>query len=303
MNIKIFNIAMLKGTVFVFFLLIISHATLAQKKFSMEIIAMPSFTMGGEYDVNKRISNLPSYIPIIDTTWIAIKKSLTFGYEIGVALRYKINNKMSTSLGLLFTRQGQNYQDYSSEQYIYSETISKSVSLNYLKLPVQFQFTSNPEKKLSILFSTGFYFAFLVNYNDETIINDYTNSSSAGGPSTITLTASGTLLQTKYNDYPNEYFAFINGKPYKSIDFGGILGIGIQLKLSDKMSMPLNFNYQIGFVDIKNQSSQVLYGYNINSYVEDFWKIKINGVKNYPNMTLPYHNSSLGLKIGLDIKL
>ncbi|NVN95466.1 MAG: outer membrane beta-barrel protein [Bacteroidetes bacterium] len=254
----------------------------AQKGLSLEIIAQPGISFGGEFDV---LQNLTS-----TNSWTAMDKSLTTNMNMGAELGYNFDDKMGVSIGMLYSHQGQNFSDYSwtynNEQYVFK----RSVSLNYLKIPIQFNYISTPVKNMSFIFSTGFYLGFLLSYTDENTFQ-YPNE-----PIQI-ITANGTTC-TQTNGTKTESAAFVNGNPFNSFDFGGILSAGLQFKLSDKIFLPLMLNYQIGFSDVKNQASQFTQSNSSNA--ELFWQGSNN---NSPNATLPYHNSSLGLKIGLKITL
>ncbi|NVN93717.1 MAG: outer membrane beta-barrel protein [Bacteroidetes bacterium] len=268
-----------------FFILLLAFGAdniYAQKGLNLQIIAQPGISFGGEFDVTKILTSTD--------TWVAMDKSLTINMNMGAELGYNFTDNMGVSLGLLYSHQGQKFSDYSWT--IGNETVSwgRSVSLNYLKIPIQFNYISTPVQNISFMFSTGFYLGFLMSYTDENII-------SASDGSNITSTANGTTCtqtSTDNSGTTTESAAFVNGNPFNSFDFGGILAAGLQFKLTDKIFLPILLNYQIGFSDVKNQASQFTQSNSSNA--ELFWQGSNN---NSPNATLPYHNSSLGFKIAL----
>jgi hypothetical protein len=268
-------------------LVTISVATYAQKGLNIEIHAQPGMTMGGDFQVPTDNSNSNSYV--------SPGKSFTLGMNTGASVGYNFNDKVGVSLGLLFSHQGQNYKSFT---YTVSDNFTeyRSVSLNYLKIPILFNFVSAPEKSVSFTCSAGFYLGFLTGYKDETW---YTYSD---GSRDDNLANGSTLVETytpNTGTSSTDNAAFLS-KPYKSADFGGILAVGLQFKLSDKIVMPLMLNYQIGFSDVKNESSE--YTQSNSSDANLYWQ-SFGGGSGNPNSTLSYHNSSLGIKIGLKILL
>lgn len=255
----------------------------AQKGMFFQVSVNPGITMGGKYE-------LPEDVTLSELEWTAMKKKGTFGLDAGLTYGYNFSNTLGVSIGLLYSKQGQAYKDYTWTIGKDNATWKRSVNLNYLKVPIQFRFVSNPEKSISFTASLGIYLGFLLGYKDE-------NRVSATDGSSATLIAKGkTYTQTFGSD--SESAAFVNGKPYKSMDFGGMIGVGIQFKLSKKLSLPIGLNYQIGFVDVKNQSCQ--YTLSGSDKTQLFWQ---NSDNNSPNATSSYHNSSLELNVGLLIKI
>ena len=244
--------------------------------------------MGGKYEV-------PGDLTSSDPGWVALKKSFTFGIDAGASFGYNFSETMGVSLGLLYSKQGQHYKDYTWTIGNDNATWKRKVALNYLKIPLQLNYIINPGEKISFTVSAGFYLGFLLGYNDE-------NKAIASDGSGFTATAKGDTYSQTYTDSggssTDRSAAFISGKPYKSTDFGGLIGAGLQFKLSDKISIPIGLMYQIGFVDIKNKACQ--YTQNSSNNAQLFWQ---NSNTDSPNATLSYHNSSLELKIGLKINL
>ena len=272
-----------KTLILLIVIILVSVATYAQKGMNIQILVDPGISMGGKYEVPENLSSS-------DPGWVALKKSFTFGMDAGASFGYNFTETMGVSLGMLYSKQGQHYKDYTWTIGNENATWKRKVALNYLKLPLQFIYVINPEQKISFTISAGFYLSFLLGYIDE-------NKATASDGSDFTATAKGDTYSQTYGS-TTESAAFIGGKPYKSTDFGGLLGAGLQFKLSDKITIPLGLIYQIGFVDIKNKSCQ--YTQSSSNDAQLFWQ---NSNNNSPNETLSYHNSLLALKIGLKINL
>ena len=220
---------------------------------------------------------------------ISMKKSFTFGMDAGASFGYNFADEMGVSMGLFYSKQGQRYKDYTWILGSDFATWSRSVSLNYLKIPMQFNYILHPKQKISFTASAGFYLSFLLGYVDK-------NSLIASDGSDITATAKGKTY-TMSDGSSSETADFKNGKPYKSADFGFLLGAGVQFNLTDKISIPLGLYYQVGFIDVKNKTCQYTDSSG-DSYL--FWQ---DTDDTNPNGTLAYHNSSLELKIGVKINL
>ncbi len=262
----------------------------AQKGFSVEIFAQPGLTMGGEYDVDKSngIGN-PSYD--------ALSKKSTVGVGAGVNMGYFFMQEVGVSVGLGYAHQGQNYKDYTQSFDVlgtsYSATLTRTVSLNYLKIPVQIHFVSAPDKAISFTMAAGFYVGLLLGYDDENKGSGNFGSSSAIAKGSSYDVSSSSTFGTSSSSRT------FSGKPYNSTDFGGLIGAGLQFRLSDNVSLPIMLNYQIGFSDIKNKSS-VLVG-NGNTTTDFYWEDQ--GGSSSPNKNLAFRNSMLGLMIGLKFTL
>ena len=264
-------------------LLTFSVATYAQKGLSVQIIAEPGMCMGGKYEVPTQIYSTSS--------WTKLKSEFfNFGINTGASVGYNFDDKKGVSLGLLYSFQEQNYKLYHWNDNGNS-CVSKGVNLNYLKIPIQFNYITSPEKNISFTFSAGFYLAVLLGYYD---VNNLTSFNASSNDFT---SAKGMTLIETDNSGTTSNAAFLS-KPYKSGDFGGILSAGLQFKLSDKIYLPVMLNYQIGFKDVKNESSQYTQSNSSNAHL--FWQYYGSSD---PNETLPFRNSTLGLKIGLKIKI
>lgn len=264
----------------------ISVVAYGQRGSYIELIANPGLSMGGDFQVPNHIAGSDLYS--------SLPKSATFGINLGAAFGVHFTDQMGISLGISYAHQGQKYANFNWNDAGMDLTWERSVSLNYFKVPILFNFVAAPDKKISFRGSAGFYFSFLTGYKDE-------NTISAADGSSLSTTASGnglTILYMDNGDVGGEMATFLS-KPFNSSDLGGIIAGGIQIQLTDKLTMPLMINYQVGFNDVKNKSAihtETSFGSSVL-----FWQGLFPG--NSPNTTLPYKNSSIGLHIGLKIRL
>lgn len=267
---------------------ILSNYTFGQQGMYVEIIANPGMSMGGDYQIETNNG--------YQVSWVSMQKSFTFGLNAGTAIGYNFNEHIGLSLNILYSIQGQNYNDYTYSQFgvPYSYTWKRKVSLNYINIPLLFKYMLSIDKQLSFIGSIGVYTGILLNYKDEEsfIISNVGRINSIASGTNYTSTIDGNIFTTHSNN------AVFLSKPYNSIDFGGIIETGFQYSISDKISIPIMLNYQIGFIDIKNKESMFTYTNSTTAY--PFWG---DPADNNPNSTLSYHNSFLGLKIGIKINL
>ncbi len=250
----------------------------AQKNIYIEVFAQPGFSCGGDYSYLKTFSTSGYEFSNLD-------KSKTFGINTGVLFGYNLNKHLSISSGLTYAHQGQNYKPFIETLNASAgmqRTLNRSVSLNYFKIPVKLSYIIHPDNKIAFIISGGLYFSLLYNYTDKSEFSD--------GVSYVAIGASETIIDNN----GTTVYDFTNKLPYKFYDFGGLLSAGIQYKLNDKFSIPISIYYEYGFIDIKNTDAQSNNGYGEKRVI---W---INGS---PNMTLPYHNSSFGISIGLKLQL
>jgi hypothetical protein len=135
--------------------------------------------------------------------------------------------------------------------------------------------------------AAGIYAGFILNYSIE---NVYTIS----GGSKITAEASGDIYKLTLQDQSGSDSVQANfvSRPFNNADIGAILSAGLQVKLNDKMFLPIMLSYQVGFGNVKNKSSQ--YSYQGDSYF--YWE---DDFPESHNLNIDYTNSSIGLKIGL----
>jgi len=271
----------------------------AQKGLNFVFSVQPDMKMiGGDFNV-----------PTSSGSYIPMDKKMGIGFQAGGAIGYNFTDNLGLSLGLMYSAQGQNYDDYvlsesdynGSNFYTATSTVTRKVSLNYLKLPFQFNFNTNPANTVAFAGFAGFYLGVLLSYTDETTINGTYND----GFGTETYHASAiakedqvTYLETSSFSASESNTSPLSEKPYKTADFGATIGAGIQLKLSDKISLPIMLNYQIGLADVKNNGSLVTHD---SGDTDLYW----NSFASYDdrNIAESYHNSTLGLLFGLKITL
>ncbi len=262
----------------------------AQKGLSLQFITLPGASFGDAYQVPVDLNTYPNY------KFTSMGKAFTFGIEAGADLSYFFDDKMGIGLDVLYTKQGQNYNDYAWELSNLPVTVHREVSLNYFKIPIRFNYVYSPELKTSFILSAGFYMGFLTSYKDELSLTESNIFS-------VSYIASGNALNysssfhDRYNgqDIHEEGTAAFQSKPFYSTDFGATVAIGFQFKLSEKITLPVMLNYEIGFSDIINEGS-IVNDFN-SSRTNLYWKDFTFGAP------ITYHNSFFGLMTGLKINL
>jgi hypothetical protein len=272
-------------------ILFFQNYAIAQKGLNLEIQVSPGASMGGDFKVPVNLNSYPDY------SYTNMEKELTFGINAGVGLSFFFTDKIGIGLDILYSRQGQNYKEFVWQEYGSRSTLQRDVSLNYLKLPFQFHFVSSPQHVVSFTLSAGFYIALLTGFNDEMTLT----SSDASSYYNATLKATGDVFSGSAIYYDRVYGTTVSNsenaifqtQPYNAVDVGGTMELGIQFKVSDRITLPLMVNYQIGFVDAVNNGSIIQY---VNTNETDlFWP-------NYDfQAPVTYHNSFLGITTGVKI--
>ena len=266
----------------------------SNRKMSIEVIVQPQMTMGDNYMVPADSANSST-----NSKWVAMSRNTTMKFQCGASFGFLFNKKIGINFGVLYSSQGQKYKSY-SWSIPFSETFSRSVSLNYLKIPVQLCFISKNESKISFRCSAGFYFGYLLKYSDKSEVTSYTYWNGSNEEHIISIAEKSVYTQTyNYIGYvPHDHTYTFLTKPYKSIDFGATAEIGLQYKLSERISIPILISYQRGFYNIKNSNSQYVSGpYYYGPY---FWSNIVGG--GIERNKIPYYNSSVGIKTGIRIK-
>jgi hypothetical protein len=256
----------------------------AQKGWRIEFSIEPHSSMGGDFQVPIDVLNNNS-------AFVALNKKFRPGMDVGADAGYYFNDKASISIGVHYTSLGVDYKDYMWGYNGVTATLSKTIAMSYMKIPVLFHYVRPITPKISSHWAVGFYYGVLTNYRDESRVTSSNGSS-------VTLSAEDENIINTYSDYSGTHteVATFTTKPFNSNDFGGIVNAGVQLLLSDKISLPVLLSYQVGFSNVKNKTSS--YSYQGDTYL--YWD---DGMSNRPNLNLDYVNSSFGIKIGVLIKL
>ena len=276
-----------------FAFVILSAATSAQKAVNLTLVLQPGITMGGECDMPLEYGNEFS-------AWTAMQTSSPFGMEEGIDLGYDFSEQLGVSLGFHYAGMGEEYTGFSSSASGSDANVSRNISLKYLKIPVQFHYSSPLSKRISFACSAGFYAGILTSYKDEMI---YSSVDSIVGIVTDTRTASGdtyTQIITSYNSSLFTSGTFIS-KPYRGTDAGAVVSAGILFKLSEKIFLPVMVMYEQGITDVKNASSQFTKDNMSTGNTFLFWRD--SDYSSDPDASLAYRNSSLQFKIALKINL
>jgi len=226
-----------------------------------------------------------------DPGFTNLSRDFTMVLKFGLDAGYNFTDKLGVSAGLFYTQQGQKYKD---RVYTIAPgntiTFQRKASLTYLQVPIQFHFISDYNKKITWFLSAGLYMGFLTGYTDERTY-DYSLGRN------ISAVASGDQFNVDDADILEESNItsdFID-QPFKNFDWGGIAAAGLQFRLSQRISLPIGISYQYGFVNVKNNASRYTTGKSTNEY--EYWQYPMNSGN--PNISVDYHNSLLGIQIGL----
>ncbi len=268
-------------------------------KFFLDLTAQYHESFGGDYKVPVPPFSYTTPDPV------SMQKAGTFNYLVSAAIGYPINKNIKITLGISYTKQGQNYSDYSGTEQdtgtgftAVNYVFSRKVELTYLKIPLQFYYNTNENKAYSLSCYVGFYYSYLLQYMDAFNIDGSTSK----GHIVWSDTATGNTYHEYYHASMPWYYGNTNAtysfksKPYKAYDFGQTLGIGVRKKLSPNVSFLIMLNYQYGFTDIKNNDSE----YITNNSTRKFWGY-FGSLD--PNQFTTYYNSLFGISAGFRVKL
>lgn len=240
----------------------------AQKGFNLQFSLQPNASfITGDWKISTSNSDY------------TFKKSLTFGFGVALAGGYNFTDNLGASIGLGYSLGGQNYKGITISQGSLTQTIENDISLSYIKIPIKFNFNTTPNKSISFSGFAGFYLGFLAGYKQT-----YSLTGPYPDDQTTYVFKGKTMTENGSDQYD------LIGKPFKSTNFGITLGAGLQKKLSEKLFLLVMLNYELGFGDIKNVSSQIQYSEHDleNVYQSDD-----------PNRSVSHKNASIGLMIGL----
>jgi hypothetical protein len=267
---------------------IFSFTSSALDGIKLNVVVQPQIsTINGDF--------YASYMGGIQTTDIVFKKETTFKMAFGVQSIFQFTEKSGLGVGLMYSGQGQDYEDLNiTFPYGATSTIQYSTSINYFKIPLTYEYQMHPDRKLSFSFYAGTYFGLMLDNE----VSSYGESlePQSGETSNWNIKVSGTSFVEEahisgFDLYDSEK---LTSQVYESFDIGGVIGAGAIFKVTDKISIPFYINYEYGFVDIKNTASKFDDSFGDNWYWEGY---------SAKNMTTAFHNSVLGFRTGISIKL
>ena len=270
----------------------------ASKKFFVIITSQYQRTGCGDYKVPvPPFGNNPQPV--------SMEKKSAIHYQFRGDLAYKLSKNIDVTIGIAYSKQGQNYSDYSGTEkdtgtgntsVLYS--FSKSINFNYLNFPLLLHYNTSESKTISFTCYGGIYYGRLIKYIDAYRLR----GSNSYGSISQTDTAQGNT----YHDIFNVSFPWAYGKgdskatftssPYKSYDIGQMIGVGVQKNLSTDGLFFIMINYQAGFINIKNVDSQYVYANKSYKFWNSFGSLD-------PNQFITFKNSLIGISLGLKIKI
>lgn len=193
------------------FATMISLSAFSQKGIEIGFDVMPQthwIMNKSDFDLGNQLDHVPTF-------------NLAFGVHFGV----NFSNTLGLHTGLLYSSQGQNYEDKRG-----LTTVDYAQELTYLKIPLLLKFNSNPDN--------GAYFIGMV------------------GPQLGLLTK---VEQT--GDVPSSVSFPTVKDAYKSADIGGVVGFGLGINLSEDIKLGILFRFDGSLGDIENKDDSV---WNLN---------------------------------------
>lgn len=277
-------IPVLRGARIIILAMLISTWAFTQKRFNAQFVIQPgnSFIAGQWRNIAAYNSPLfeKKFTPGLET---GVNVVVNFRGKAGKKVVYDemyesgfyLADKIAFNMGIFYSFGGQNYKDMKQADI----TWLRKLRLQYLKIPLKFDFIKGKENELQLIYTAGFYLSYLIGYKE-------TNSMTQNNYQLVSVTQSGSIITTSsdgtFKHYPLE------SVPYNSIDYGASLGVGMQKKLSTGLFLQLMLTGQRGFVDIKNTSSQYRDGSTLISYFGTT-----------VNTEISHKNSSLEVMLGL----
>jgi hypothetical protein len=255
----------------------------AQSAFSMGCYLQPQLTsISGDI-----VTTIPEY---------RLERKQTAGFGFGLQFTFHFTDAFSLNSGVLFSTQGQDYEDLTFHTEPQSNnTVKYSTSLDYMKIPVLVEYLFNADHKVSYQVYGGMYLGFLSSYEINTqkeIVNDngdltYGLDMSAANKNVSAYVNTGT--NTNYVHYT------LTEEPYMTFDYGAQFGAGIVFNCSDKFSIPVSVNYEMSFANLKNPDSS--WSSPNGDQSQSYWSFF--GAKTADKMT----NSVIGLRVGIRMRI
>ena len=246
--------------------MIISTLVFAQKKINVQLVIQPGNSFISSQWKNLSAYNAPPFKRKVTPALEAgVNAVFSFKGKIGQKVVYDemyesgfyLADNITFGMGIFYSFCGQSYKDMKQADI----TWSRKLRLQYLKIPLKFEFIKGKENDNQLVYSAGFYASYLTYYKEKnsTTSDNYQSEAVTKGNSIITTySVTGTpSTSIKYD---------LQGKPYNSIDYGASLGVGMQKKLNADWTILLMLIGQKGFADIKNKGTQYSDGNTVYSY-------------------------------------
>jgi hypothetical protein len=272
-------------------LLLFVEPALAQSKFSVGAVMQPQVSVvNGDYYIYS--GNVTDKYPSLD-------KKTSIKYSLGIESAFNFSRSFSLNLSVMYSRQGQDFGSKLMAPYVTMNgaEFSFSTSVDYLKIPLSLECRLNPDKKITVVLYTGMYYGYMVKYSITHGRIDYNDPPT--DPSEFTSTYTTTKYVTELNSnvpHYDEIYYPLTDEAYVRTDIGMQIGSGVEIKISDKIKIPIFINWDFGFTDIKNYNSIIInyiYGYD-----NKFWQIYSD-----KNLSEGFSNSTLGIKTGVRISV
>jgi hypothetical protein len=266
-------------------MVLMPNTSFGQSKFSIGGIIIPQFTkITGELKVDDH--GMGGNI---------FEMATTFQWAYGIEGIFQFDDYSSVNLAFLYSKQGQNYEPHIyNDPTLFNGSIEYSTSIDYFKIPLTYRFSIPSETKISFNFSLGIYISFLNEYNIQ-FINQGASGFGHLYATYIAEDKSFDVNATLDTLAVSESYK-LSDKVYKSIDYGFVVGSGIDIKLNDRITIPITVNFDIGIQDIKNGSAYFRDPV-LNDNVE-WWKILHDD-----NSKETYTNITYGLRTGIRVRL
>ncbi|MBI3500815.1 MAG: hypothetical protein HY063_03390 [Bacteroidetes bacterium] len=269
-------------------LLLLTVTSFAQKNLNMQFVIQPGNSFISGQWRNLAAYNAPPFkrgiTPALDagiTTGFKFKgkagKKVVYDdmYESG----FYLADKIGISTGLFYSFCGENYKKMQQQEIAWQ----RNLRLQYLKVPLRVEFIKGKKEENQLIYTLGFYAAYLTWYKETNTVTSKDEQSSAvtkGTSTVVTYTATGIPPASAYYN--------LQSKPYNPFDYGALLGVGMQKKLNSDWQLQLMVMGQKGFADIKNKNAQ----YSNGSNSELYFPANVNN-------TISHTNSFIEVMVGM----
>jgi Outer membrane protein beta-barrel domain len=178
--------------------------------------------------------------------------TMNFSYGAGYEQMWWFQNTIGFGFQVLYWQSGAAYTGLIDSAN--NITMKAKTSLTYLKIPLLFHFKSYnryyPDRRVRFNASFGPYIALNTGYSDKTDVYDKDKKLIGGGSITGT-------TQYSYNPTSGNVNTGSFSKPlYKPLDFGFVVGIGGELRISRRTVLSILLRTDIGITDVENKSKQ-----------------------------------------------
>lgn len=170
-----------------------------------------------------------------------------WGFSGGISGGYHFTDNIGVELNFLYSGQGQKWKgSYKAPTETTTHDIKGITKLDYLKMPLLFEFNTSPDAGAMFSFFLGPQMSFLLSSKEEHSYDGFTDITIDGVNGTITDRGLNKTMSFQFNE-----------SQFKKTLFDVVAGMGVDFKISDQIHFNVNVRFDYGLTDAENKDATI----------------------------------------------